>query len=132
MENSNAVLLGDKGYPLRSWLNTPYRAPRTPVQEHFNEIHKLQRVTVERVIGQAKRKFPILKDTNRIKTEVIPKLIVAAFILHNMSKRLGQASEPDDDVDENVEGDEIEDNDERDEPGAVDGQQRNTLALDTY
>ncbi|KAF4525384.1 hypothetical protein B566_EDAN013235 [Ephemera danica] len=81
-----ALLLGDAGYALTPWLMTPYKNPATNAQRRFNTVHIDERVTVERVFGQLKRRFPMLHYTIRLKLVRVPKVIVAACILHNVSK----------------------------------------------
>lgn len=89
-----ALLLGDEGYGLTPWLMTPYRNTEARFQARYNKLHSKERVVVERVFGQAKKRFPILQSKIRVKTQKIPSLIGSCFILHNVSKHL---NEPDHD-----------------------------------
>ncbi|XP_063931186.1 putative nuclease HARBI1 [Zophobas morio] len=81
-----AILLGDSGYAVAPWLITPYRNPRNQVEIHFNNMHKRNRVIIERCFGQVKKRFPILMNDIRVRLSRIPKLIVSCFVLHNVSK----------------------------------------------
>lgn len=60
LSSSDALLLGDSGYGLTPYLMTPYKNPTTPQQISFNKVFTYERVIVERVFGQLKRRFPIL------------------------------------------------------------------------
>lgn len=58
-------LLGDSGYPLRSWLMTPYLNPANRGQERYNVAHiKTRNIktrnTVERCIGVLKKRWACL------------------------------------------------------------------------
>lgn len=83
-------LLGDSGYGLAPYLMRPFRTSNTPAEMAFNKLLSKERVIVERVIGQMKARFPILKHAVRIKHERIPAVITACAVLHNQSKRLGE------------------------------------------
>ena len=41
------IILGYSGYPLRSWLLTPYAAPNTPSERAYNRSHKSTRSSGE-------------------------------------------------------------------------------------
>lgn len=103
--NTNrALLLADEAYPLTPWTMTAYKNPTTRAQKEFNRLHIKERVMIERLFGQLKRRFPILGNTIRVATEKIPKLIIACVILHNVGKFLNdpQFGENDDELpDEN-------------------------------
>lgn len=85
---SGAILLADEAYPLTPWMMTPYRDPELPSQKAYNAIHKRERVIIERVFGQVKQRFPFLQSRVRVKTEKIPRMIAACFVLHNVAKFL--------------------------------------------
>lgn len=85
---SGALLLADEAYPLTPWMMTPYRDPANRAQKIYNIIHKRERVIIERVFGQVKQRFPFLQSKVRVKTEKIPYMIAACFILHNVAKHL--------------------------------------------
>ena len=106
MRGSGALLLGDAGYPIKPWLMTPYKSATTQPQTRFNTMLSHERVSIERVIGQLKRRFPILKDRVRIKTDRVPILIACCAMLHNISKFL---DDPVPDEDEATEEDNRED-----------------------
>lgn len=86
--NGDFCLLGDSGYGITPWLLTPYDNVITPQQRQFNYVHAQERVIIERVFGQLKRRFPILGGTVRLKLERVPKLIIACAVLHNVAKHL--------------------------------------------
>ena len=51
-------------------------------------MFRRERVIVERVIGQWKRRFPILAHLTRLKQNGTPTVILATAILHNIAKLL--------------------------------------------
>ncbi len=82
-------LLGDGGYPCRSYLLTPYANPRAPHEEKFNQAHIKTRNCVERMFGILKRRFNILATPLRTKLASRSDIIVATVILHNIAVRNG-------------------------------------------
>ncbi|XP_058840786.1 putative nuclease HARBI1 [Topomyia yanbarensis] len=85
---AEALLLGDDGYGIAPWVMTPYRNPNTPQQQRYNKIHSSERVIIERVFGQVKRRFPFLQSKVRVNTRRIPSMILSCFVLHNIAKYL--------------------------------------------
>ncbi|XP_058833434.1 putative nuclease HARBI1 [Topomyia yanbarensis] len=85
---SGAILLGDEAYPLTPWLMTPYRNPVSDPHKKYNILHTKERVIIERLFGQVKQRFPILQSKIRIKTDRVPSMIIACFVLHNVAKIL--------------------------------------------
>ncbi|KAJ8966272.1 hypothetical protein NQ314_003640 [Rhamnusium bicolor] len=86
--HTDYYLLGDSGYPLRSWLLTPLEEePAQNTPEHtYNSIHKTTRVKTECCNGLLKGRFRCL-----IKHRVLHynpafscKIINACAVLHNM------------------------------------------------
>lgn len=87
--NSDGVILADKGYGIAPFIMVPYRDPVTPARRSFNTLLAKERVVIERCFGQVKKRFPILMYKNRLSLEVIPKIVVSCFVLHNVAKHLG-------------------------------------------
>ena len=94
------VVLGDSGYALTNFLMTPYENPSTPQQRRFNVAHKTTRCSVERAIGELKRRFSCLKSGLRVQPEKACIYISACMILHHIAKILQE---------EDFEGDDGED-----------------------
>ncbi|XP_021697550.1 putative nuclease HARBI1 [Aedes aegypti] len=85
---AGALLIGDEGYGIAPWIMTPYRNPNIPIHMHYNKIFCRERVVVERVFGQIKRRFPYLQNAVRMATYRVPSMILSCFILHNIAKFL--------------------------------------------
>lgn len=86
--DGSACLLGDSGYGLAPWLITPFKTPQQDIQRRFNHIHAKERVIIERVFGQLKKRFPILANCVRVSLERVPKLVLCCAVLHNVAKHL--------------------------------------------
>ncbi|KAK0144501.1 putative nuclease HARBI1 [Merluccius polli] len=76
-------LLGDSGYPCKTWLLTPYLNPQPGAQLKYNIAHKNTRNVVERGIGQMKRRFHVLHGEVHLSPERASTVITVCAILHN-------------------------------------------------
>ena len=85
---NNSILIGDDGYALTPFMMIPFRDPRNAREKYFNKIHCKARVVIEQAFGQLKMRFPALHYGIRLKLDRIPKAIVSALILYNISKIL--------------------------------------------
>lgn len=92
---AGAVLLADEGYGLTPWIITPFRNPQTDMEKKFNKLLTKERVLIERMFGQLKRRFPFLSSRVRLSTNRIPRMILACFVLHNIAKYLNDEDFPD-------------------------------------
>lgn len=68
------------------YILTPYRdnGHLTNVQRRFNTKHSKTRVVIERAFGTLKGRFRKLKYIYMYNTEMIPLVILACCILHNI------------------------------------------------
>lgn len=81
----DGLLLGDSGYPLRTYLMTPLNNATTKAERDYNDVHAQARNVVERSFGLLKKRFPILGDDSCTKQSLKNALvtIMACFLLHN-------------------------------------------------
>ena len=94
--DGDICLLGDSGYGITTWLLTPFDKPRNAREWNFNSTHAQERVIIERVFGQLKRRFPILSSQVRIAVKNVPKLVISCALLHNIAKHFNDAWEVED------------------------------------
>jgi hypothetical protein len=94
---NNGHILGDSAYPLATYLLTPYRRdhPLTPAQERYNAAHSTTRVVVERAFGLLKNRFRCLRYLFRRRSDLLPIIIFACIILHNVCIDLNDEYEVD-------------------------------------
>ncbi|XP_061600257.1 putative nuclease HARBI1 [Cololabis saira] len=98
-----SFLLGDSGYPLRSYLVTPVTNPATPAEERFNEAHTDTRTHIERMFGRWKSRFRCIHRSwggLRLTPAKSCGVIVVTAMLHNMAVRAGADEPPPLDEDE--------------------------------
>lgn len=94
-------LLGDSGYPCRSYLLTPIGNPSTDKQSRYNTSHVRTRNTIERAFGILKRRFAVLSIPVRTKLDTTKKIIMSCAVLHNIAidRRLPLEDLPDSQLD---------------------------------
>ena len=85
---SGGWLLGDSGYPLRSYLLTPVLNPSTQAEMSYNAAHARTRSIIERVIGLLKARFRCIGQASgyiRVRKMFrVINIIQAAIVLHNI------------------------------------------------
>ncbi|KAK5648276.1 hypothetical protein RI129_003168 [Pyrocoelia pectoralis] len=84
-EFPNSFLLGDSGYPLRSYFLTPLANPVTRGEQLYNEAHIRTRNSIERLFGNWKRRFPVLAYGLRLKLTTVGTVIMATGVLQNIA-----------------------------------------------
>lgn len=85
-------VLGDNGYPLKTWLITPYIMPTTVSEVFFNRKHVKARTVIERMFGILKMCFRCLDKTGgtlQYSPQKIGAFFVACCVLHNVAIRHG-------------------------------------------
>ncbi|XP_061563892.1 putative nuclease HARBI1 [Cololabis saira] len=103
-----SFLLGDSGYPLRSYLVTPLTNLATPAEERFNEAHTDTRTHIKRMFGRWKSRFRCIHCSSgglRLSPTKSCGVIVVTAMLHNMAVRAGADEPPPLDEDEDSEDD---------------------------
>ncbi len=85
-------LLGDNGYPLKTWLITPYITPTTRRQRVFNRVFSSARSVIERTFGVLKMRFRCLDRTGgslSYSPQSVSAFFMACCVLHNIAIRSG-------------------------------------------
>lgn len=82
----NDFIFGDSAYPLRRWLQTPFRdnGCLNQHQRRYNRSFSKIRQTVERAKGHLKGRFRRLQCIHCTDAEKVCRLIMAACVLHNL------------------------------------------------
>ncbi|XP_050518088.1 putative nuclease HARBI1 [Diabrotica virgifera virgifera] len=81
----NDFLLGDSGYPCRTYLLTPFLQPRTNGEEAYNRAQVATRNPIERCFGVLKRRFPCLSMGLQVNLDTAMNIVVACAVLHNIA-----------------------------------------------
>ena len=82
-------IVGDRGYPLLSWCITPFKMgpmglPLSREEAWFNRKHSSTRMSVERGFGILKARFKEIGTKTSMKLDLLPTVVHACCILHNI------------------------------------------------
>ncbi|XP_066592786.1 putative nuclease HARBI1 [Prorops nasuta] len=82
----NTHIIGDSAYPLSTYLLTPYKdnGHLNQIQMNYNRKLSKTRIIIERTFGVLKGRFRKLHFVYMYNSDMIPLLILASCILHNI------------------------------------------------
>ncbi|XP_042878236.1 putative nuclease HARBI1 [Penaeus japonicus] len=78
-------LLGDSGYPCRTYLLTPILNPINAQERRYNTAHIKTRNPIERAFGVLKRRFSILGQHVQTEVDTTNVMVTLAAILPNIA-----------------------------------------------
>ncbi|XP_061514113.1 putative nuclease HARBI1 [Anopheles gambiae] len=78
------VLIGDQGYPLKTFLLRPYPDSEDPAKLHFNELLSIARRCVECAFGILVAKWRCLKTELQVTPEHVTLIVQTTCLLHNI------------------------------------------------
>lgn len=81
--DDNLHIIGDKAFPLSSWLMTPYKDPRTQIQRNHNNMLNADRVCIEHAFGLLKGRWRRLIFINTYSISKAVEIVTPACVLHN-------------------------------------------------
>lgn len=91
IQESRSSLIGDSAYPCRWYLLTPYDAAMRDRLDERQQLFQRRllaaRQNVEQTIGILKSRFNILKRPARYSFSMVPRVVLACCILHNICRR---------------------------------------------
>ena len=98
-------LLGDAAFPLSSHMLVPFRdnGHLGERKVYYNSKLSSTRMTIERTFGRFKGKFRRMKNLDMLRVDLIPNVILAACVLHNVSMEEEQEENPAEHPEEQVE-----------------------------
>ncbi|XP_018368398.1 PREDICTED: uncharacterized protein LOC108764588 [Trachymyrmex cornetzi] len=82
----NEYIIDDKAYPVLAWCIAPYinKGNLTEAQINFNrELSKMRQI-IKRAFALLKRRFRRLKYLHMSVADLIPYVILACYVLHNL------------------------------------------------
>lgn len=84
---NDSHLLGDAAYALTETMLVPYKHSRllTAGELRYNDAHSATRQTIERAFGLLKGRWRRLKYLEMRDLQFIPKMILGAFVMHNLA-----------------------------------------------
>jgi hypothetical protein len=85
-------LLADKGYPLLSWMMTPFKDDgglRSLAKTYYNKHHRRGRSVIENAFRLLKENWREISGKTELHVTIVPDVFYACCILHNLTIQRG-------------------------------------------